>query len=57
MNYFLFYSDDPTSTEWNPHPKNPIISDVRNARPGGHIFEYKNKILRPAQKFNERIWL
>jgi hypothetical protein len=46
---FLFYSDDPTSTEWISHPKNPIISDVRNARPGGHIFEYDNKIIRPSQ--------
>lgn len=46
---FLFYSDNPVSSEWIPHPKNPIISDVRNARPGGHIFEYKGKILRPSQ--------
>lgn len=46
---FLFYSDTPISTEWTPHPKNPIISDVRNARPGGHIFEYERKIIRPTQ--------
>ena len=46
---FLFYSDDPTSTEWIPHIQNPISSDVRNARPGGHIFKYNNKLLRPSQ--------
>ena len=28
---------------------NPIVSDVRNARPAGSIIEKDGKILRPAQ--------
>lgn len=45
----LFYSDNPLSANWIPHPLNPIVSDIRNARPAGKIFEMNNKIIRPAQ--------
>jgi len=46
---FLFYSQDPTSDKWIPHPQNPIISDVRRARPAGKIFSYNDKLYRPSQ--------
>ena len=46
---FLFYSDDLHNGEWQPHPQNPIISDVRCSRPAGNIFERDGKIYRPAQ--------
>ena len=46
---FLFYSDSPISDKWIPHPQNPIISDVRKARPAGKIFSYQNKLYRPSQ--------
>ena len=46
---FLFYADDFKSSEWIPHPHNPIISDVKSARPAGHIFKYNNNIYRPSQ--------
>jgi hypothetical protein len=46
---FLFYSQDPTSDQWIPHPQNPVISDVRRARPAGKIFSYQNKLYRPSQ--------
>ena len=46
---FLFYSQDPTSDQWVPHPQNPVISDVRRARPAGKIFSYQNKLYRPSQ--------
>jgi len=46
---FLFYSNDPLSDNWIPHPQNPIISDVRRARPAGKLFHFKDKIYRPAQ--------
>ena len=46
---FLFYSDNPLSNKWKYHSKNPIISDVRQARPAGRIFSFKNKIYRPSQ--------
>ncbi len=46
---FLFYSDDPLSKDWYAHPKNPIVSDVRNARAAGKIFEHNGNIYRPSQ--------
>ena len=45
----LFYSDNPLSKDWNPHPLNPIVSDITNARPAGKIFQMNEKIIRPAQ--------
>ena len=45
----LFYSDNPLSKNWNPHPLNPVVSDITNARPAGKIFEMNEKIIRPAQ--------
>jgi hypothetical protein len=60
---FLFYSDNPISKNWVPHPKNPVISDVSVARPAGNIFMDGGRIIRPSQnsafiygyglKFNE----
>jgi hypothetical protein len=46
---FLFSSADPLSGEWAPHPENPVVSDVRRARPAGRIFEYNGRIYRPSQ--------
>jgi len=45
----LFYSDNPIESNWIPHPTNPIISDVRQARPAGKIFEFNGKLCRPSQ--------
>ena len=45
----LFYSSNPIGDEWIPHPKNPIISDVRKARCAGKIFEYNGQFYRPSQ--------
>jgi len=49
----LFYSDNPIETDWIPHPSNPIISDVRQARPAGNIFELDGKICRPSQNSSQ----
>ena len=51
LNYelFLFFADDFATTAWTPHPLNPIVSDVRRARPAGSIFRREGKIIRPAQ--------
>jgi len=46
---FLFYSDELLTTKWISHPQNPVISDVRRARPAGKIFTYKEKMYRPSQ--------
>jgi len=46
---FLFYADDFRTDAWTPHPLNPVVSDVRNARPAGRVFEYQGSLIRPAQ--------
>lgn len=45
----LFFSDDPINGKWKPHPHNPVVSDVRKARPAGKIFELNGNIYRPSQ--------
>ena len=46
---FLYYSDDLFGGEWNAHPLNPIISDVKSARPAGKLFIKDGKLFRPSQ--------
>lgn len=51
---YLYYSDDPFSDDWKSHPCNPVISDVRTARPAGNIFVQDGKIYRPSQDCSVR---
>jgi hypothetical protein len=46
---FLFCSDDLLGGHWDPHPLNPIVTDVRTARPAGRIFEIDGVLYRPSQ--------
>ena len=50
----LFYSDDPLAGNWRPHPRNPIISDIRRARPAGKIIVKDGQLLRPSQNSSVR---
>jgi hypothetical protein len=45
---YLFVADSPTA-EWRSHPANPIVSDVRKARPAGGLFREEGALIRPAQ--------
>jgi len=45
----LFYTDDPLSTDWTPHPMNPVVSDVHTARPAGRLFRRDGLLIRPSQ--------
>jgi len=57
LNYnelFLFSADDIRSTNWKPHPQNPIVSDVKTSRPAGKIFIEDGKIIRPSQNSSLR---
>lgn len=45
---FLFVADTPIGP-WAPHPMNPIVSDVRSARPGGALFRSDGVLYRPGQ--------
>ena len=51
---FLFYSDNLLSHNWNSHPMNPVISDIKRARSAGKIFERNGKLYRPSQSGNPR---
>jgi hypothetical protein len=51
---YLFYSNDILLGEWVAHPCNPIVSDIRYARPGGALFQHEGRIFRPAQNCLER---
>lgn len=51
---FLFYSDNFLSDKWTSHPLNPIVSDIRSARPAGKVFLDDGKIIRPSQDCSGR---
>jgi hypothetical protein len=51
---YLFHSDSPIGTNWVPHPLNPVVSDVRHARPAGNIFTRNGKLYRPSQDCSYR---
>lgn len=35
--------------DWRPHARNPVISDVRSARPAGRLYSREGVLYRPAQ--------
>jgi hypothetical protein len=45
----IFYCDSPINRNWQPHPQNPVVSDVRSARPAGRIFLEDGCLYRPSQ--------
>lgn len=50
----LFYADSPLAEEWTPHPRNPVVKDIRSARPAGRIFIQDGKLIRPSQDSSRR---
>jgi hypothetical protein len=51
---FVFHAKSPLDAEWTPHAANPVISDVRRARPAGAMFRRGGKLYRPAQDCSVR---
>lgn len=49
----LYYADNPRGP-WKPHARNPVVSDVRSARPAGRLFWSNNQLYRPAQDSSVR---
>jgi len=45
---FLLFSETPFGP-WVPHPKNPVVSGVRRARPAGQLFFEGGQLIRPSQ--------
>jgi hypothetical protein len=50
----VFHADSPVSRNWRPHPGNPVISDVRRARPAGPFFREGGRLYRPSQDSSGR---
>ncbi len=46
---FLFFTDNIFSGTWTSHPLNPVVSDIRIARPAGQVFIHNGNIYRPSQ--------
>ncbi len=44
----LFFSDS-LGAPWTPHPRNPVVSDARRARPAGGVFLERGNLIRPSQ--------
>jgi hypothetical protein len=51
---FLFFTDDILSGNWKSHPLNPVVSDIRIARPAGRVFIHNGNIYRPSQDCSGR---
>jgi hypothetical protein len=49
----LFWAERPQGP-WHSHPGNPIVSDVRRARPAGAIQRWGETLVRPAQDGSRR---
>lgn len=48
-NLHLFCADHPLSDSWISHPKNPIVKDIRSARPAGNLVMRDGMLIRPSQ--------
>lgn len=44
----IWFADSPQGP-WQPHPMNPVKSDVTSSRPGGTPFVHDGRLFRPAQ--------
>jgi hypothetical protein len=44
----IWYGESPLGP-WTAHPANPVVSDVRSARPAGHFFRIGGELIRPSQ--------
>jgi hypothetical protein len=55
---FLYWSDR-LEAGWTPHPRNPVVSDARHARPAGRPFVCRGRLIRPSQncagRYGERV--
>ena len=45
---FLFFSES-LDGPWQPHPRNPVVADVRRSRCAGQLFYLGKHLIRPAQ--------
>jgi len=50
----LYYAADTFAADWHAHPRNPIVKDIRSARPAGRIFSDGGNWIRPSQDSSRR---
>ena len=50
----LIYHGPSAVGPWQPHPANPVKTDVRSSRPAGTPFVHQGRLYRPAQDCTER---
>ncbi len=50
----LFSAENLMADRWVPHPRNPVVQDLRSARPAGRIFLHDGKLIRPSQDSSRR---
>ena len=50
----LYHAPDLQAGQWTPHARNPIVKDIRSARPAGRIFIRDGKLIRPSQDSAQR---
>ena len=53
-NLKLFIADE-LHGPWRPHPKNPVVTDIRAARPAGTPFTSGGMLYRPAMDYSEKV--
>ena len=51
---FIFHLEVLVGGRWQAHDSNPVVSDVRRARPAGATFRDGARLLRPAQDCSVR---
>lgn len=51
---YLYYSTDLLRGEWHAHPANPVVKDIRWARPAGRIIQDGSRLIRPGQDSSRR---
>jgi hypothetical protein len=50
----VFHADSPISASWQLHRRNPVVSDVRRARPAGRFYVEGGRLFRPSQNSSRR---
>ena len=55
-NLHAYYSDSPVNTDWQPHPGNPIVSEVDKARNGGMLETNGGTPVRVRQRHGFRLY-
>lgn len=51
---FVYSAEHPIDGSWEAHPLNPVVSDVKTARPAGRLLLRNGELYRPSQDCSRR---